>query len=51
MVKYLVIILLLSIPSYCVFDVLSFGAVPNSDTLQSQLKNTQAILKAIKAAN
>ena len=50
MLKYLLFTILIT-NALCVQDILSFGAVPNEDTLQAQFKNTEAILKAIKTAN
>lgn len=34
-----------------VYDILDFGAIPHSDTVQDQQLNAKAILEAIKAAN
>ena len=33
------------------FDILSFGAIPNSDIVSVQFANQKAIIDAIKAAN
>jgi hypothetical protein len=50
MLKILLLCFLL-LSASCIYDILSFGAVPASDTLADQLKNTKAILAAIKQAN
>jgi len=44
-------LLLLLFATNCLYDILSFGAVPNSDTLRDQFANQKAILEAIKQAN
>ena len=49
-VKLLLIALLIGL-SASVYDVLSFGAIPHSDTVHDQFINAKAILNAIKAAN
>jgi hypothetical protein len=50
MLKILLLTTLLVLGS-SVYDILSFGAVPNSDTVHDQFINAEAILKAIQAAN
>ena len=44
-------LLLLLFTASCLYDIFSFGAVPNSDTLKDQFANQRAILEAIKQAN
>lgn len=50
-VFHLVVVLVLLWSVNGVYDILSFGAVANSDTLMDQLTNSRALLKAIMAAN
>jgi hypothetical protein len=46
-----IILSLLVFLSLSVYDIMQFGAVPNSDTVIDQFKNQKAILAAIAAAN
>ena len=48
--KVIVLALFVSL-SLSVYDIMQFGAVPNSDTVVDQFKNQRAILDAIAAAN
>ena len=49
--KSILLILALATCTVCIYDILSFGAVPNADHLQAQSANTKAIIAAIKKAN
>ena len=44
MIKILPLLLILLCSVNCVYDILSFGAVPNSDNLKDQFLNQRAIL-------
>jgi hypothetical protein len=50
-INKLIIITLLLTLSFSIYDILQFGAIPNSDTVTDQFKNQRAILNAIAAAN
>lgn len=50
-VFHLVVVVVLLWSVNGVYDILSFGAVANSDTLMDQLANSRALFKAIMAAN
>lgn len=47
----LLLVVSLVVMGTAVFDVLDFGALPNSDAVVDQFINTKAILAAIHAAN
>ena len=47
----LIVLATLIIVGASVEDILSYGAIPHSDTVRDQFINSEAILKAIKAAN
>jgi len=47
----LIIITSLLVLCFSIYDILQFGAVPNSDTVSDQFRNQRAILNAIAAAN
>jgi hypothetical protein len=49
--KYLLVIATLLLVSQANFYIDDYGAVANSDTLDAQLANQQALMKAIAAAN
>jgi len=49
--KQLLLLATLLVLSCSLYDIMHFGAVPNSDTITDQFKNQKAILDAIKAAN
>jgi hypothetical protein len=46
-----IVLLTLVTASLGIHDILSFGAIPNTDHLTAQQANTRAILSAIQAAN
>ena len=45
----ILVVLFASVQS--IFDIMDFGAIPHSDTIDSQFVNAKAIYEAIKAAN
>ena len=49
--KIIICILLLLVSSSSLFDIMQFGAIPDSDTVHDQFINSKAILETIKAAN
>lgn len=49
--KKVLLCLLLVIAVTSIEDILAYGAIPNEDTISAQLANSQAIIKAILAAN
>ena len=46
-VKFIVLAVMI-IMTTSVFDIMQFGAIPHSDTIHDQFKNTDAILMAIE---
>ena len=51
MVAKIILLLTLITISLSVYDILHFGAIPHSDTVRDQFKNSEAILEAIRVAN
>ena len=49
--RSILVLLAIVLTIRCTEDIMSFGAVPNSDTLPDQFKNSKAILAAILRAN
>jgi hypothetical protein len=51
MLRQVILLLGLLCLSQSIFDIISFGAVPHSDTVPDQFKNQKALHDAIVAAN
>jgi hypothetical protein len=50
-IAFIFLVFVLFYGASAAFNIVSFGAIPNSDSLIDQFKNQKAILAAIKAAS